>query len=356
MANYTESGALGMGESLAIVKRGNQCESLHKGSAAVMDSRGTLLYHISDPEHVYFSRSTIKPIQAIPLLASGAAERFGFTDKEIAICCGSHDGQDMHTATIKEILKKLDLDSEALQCGIHPPYNKETANRLIREGKEPSPLHNNCSGKHTGMLAVCLHKGWDLGTYYHPDHPLQKWIASILAELSGMDPEDLIAGTDGCGLPTYAMPLSRLALAYARLSDPSSVETDEYRAVIPRIISAMTRYPSMIGGAKEFDTDMISLAQGRMICKVGAEGAYCIGLLDQGIGIAFDIDDGGTRAAYPAAVEILTQLGVLTEEERDKLEGYHKPQMTNHREEPIGAIEPVLKLQPAGEKRIRAAE
>ncbi|RUT31752.1 asparaginase [Paenibacillus zeisoli] len=335
-----------MGEILVQVTRGDQIESFHTGSIAVVGQDGQLLYQVGEPSRPLFSRSAFKPIQAIPLVESGAADHYGLTDKELAVICGSHNGEPIHTEAVFSVLDKLGFTEEALMCGAHAPYYKPAYEGLLRSGGHYSPVHNNCSGNHAGLLALAKHLGSDPHQYRDPKHPVQAQVREVLKELAGTQDGDLRSAVDGCGIPTLMLPLDKLAAAYARLADPSKLPAQTASA-IKRITKAMVSYPQMISGTEEYDTDVIRVLGGKVITKVGAEGVHCTALLSQGIGVALKIDDGNSRAAYPAAMEVLRQLGVLSAEELGQLEAYRTPVIKNHLGEAVGGIEPVFTLRKA---------
>ncbi|RNB87019.1 asparaginase [Brevibacillus fluminis] len=333
-----------MVETLVVVKRGNQIESRHSGSIAVVDYEGNQLYAVGDVGRVTLTRSVLKPIQAIPVIQSGAADRFLFTDKEISICCGSHNGEQQHTKVVESMLFRLGLTEENLQCGVHAPYSQASYGELLRQGVEPTPIHNNCSGKHAGMLALALQLQSDISTYHHLEHPVQRKIEEALLALSGLKGDELVTEIDGCGVPTFGLPLHNLAHVYAQLAHPEKLDSLSLRTTVKRIVSSMMAYPEMVSGTDEFCTDVMRALPGKVLAKGGAEGVYCMGLPEKGIGIAIKIDDGAFRAAYPAAMEVLKQLGVLDAKEEEALLNYRKPPITNRRKEMVGVIEPVFAL------------
>ncbi len=328
-----------MAEPLVAVKRGEEIESRHFGSIAVVDEAGKLLYSLGDVKRITFARSMIKPVQAIPLVETGAADHFAFTDKEIALCCASHRGEKQHTETVIQMLHKLGLGVADLQCGAHPPYNTESYEELLREGGKYTAIHNNCSGKHTGLLATTLHLKGDPTTYYQPDHPVQRKILAALSLLSDVAEDQIKTGVDGCGVPTFALPLEKLALVFSRLASPQRVPVITTSSALQRIVSAMVHYPEMVGGTDVFDTDLMRAYQGKVVAKVGAEGVYGIGIREKGIGIAIKIEDGNPRALPPVALAVLERLGFLGEQEKEALKQYRNPLVKNNRQEVVGVME-----------------
>ncbi|QRG67612.1 asparaginase [Brevibacillus choshinensis] len=334
-----------MEETLVVVKRGSHIESVHTGSIAVVDWRGNLLYGVGDVERTTFTRSSLKPIQAIPLVQSGAADRFLFNDKEIAICCGSHNGEEQHTQVVRSMLFRIGLQEENLQCGSHPPYSQEHYLELVKKHVEPGQIHNNCSGKHTGMLALAMHLESDIATYHQLEHPVQRKVLDTLLELAEIGDGQVLTGIDGCGVPNFAIPLTKLAQIFAKLAHPVDIHSPSLKKAIQRITQAMMQYPEMVSGTNEFCTEVMKVTKGRVIAKGGAEGVYSLGLMEKGIGIAIKVADGNWRSAYPAAVEALLQLEELSPAEAAALRDFHVPAVTNRKGEHVGSVEPVFALK-----------
>lgn len=333
-----------MNEVLVNVLRGRYVESTHRGSAVVVNTAGTVLYEAGDPALQVYTRSCIKPVQALPMLLSGTADQLRLSPRELAVCCASHNGEPMHTETVEAMLEKAGLSSRDLQCGVHPQYSAEAYEELLQQGEKPGTIHNNCSGKHTGMLLEAKHGGYDLAEYTRPEHPIQRQVLVKLAELAGMETERIPAGQDGCGLPTYLLPLERLAYVFARIAVPDDLDA-KTAAAIHRLTDAMSEYPEMVGGTGEFDTMLMKETRGKVIGKIGAEGVYGMAVPDRGLGIALKIHDGSRRAAYPAAMEILKQLDILSPREFDMLSVFHNPVQKNHRGEKVGSLRPFFSLR-----------
>lgn len=333
-------------EILLHVTRGSLVECLHRGHIAIADAAGRVLASAGNPEVFMFARSSMKPIQALPVLESGAAEAFGFTDAEIAILAASHNGEEFHTATVSSMLAKLGLETHCLLCGPHAPFHAPSAACLAQAGIEPTELHNNCSGKHAGMLALALHLGADTGTYMDPAHPVQQRMLETVSLLSGYPAAKIVLGTDGCGVPVFGLPLSRLAAAYARLGELSREgQPGGLPAAAKRIVSAIAAHPGQVAGTGRYDTRLIEVTQGRLIGKMGAEGVFAVSAPQLGLGLALKIEDGAQRAIYPAVTEALVQLGWLTGPEADALSGFHKPVLRNWKGTEVGEILPVLRLR-----------
>jgi L-asparaginase II len=303
------------------------------------------------PQTVTFFRSSGKPFQAIPLLTSGAADRFGFTDQEIAIACGSHSGEPIHVETVQSMLKKIGLGEDALKCGVHEPFSVEVVRELARTQQSPSVLQNNCSGKHAGMLAVAKHLGAPIESYDEPSHPVQKLILQTVSKFSSIPVDQIVIGTDGCAAPVFGMPVRAMALMYARLVNPSADFEPPVKNAGRRIVNAMIQFPEMVGGTKDrLDTEMIRAGNGRLISKIGAEGVYTVGVSPSvdwpnGLGLALKVEDGDDRRARPPAViEALRQLDVLRASEITALAAYAPTPITNRRGERVGEARAAFSL------------
>ncbi|MEA5418507.1 asparaginase [Spirulina sp. CCNP1310] len=266
-------------------------ESTHKVTAVITDHRGRLLSQAGNGEMSTFIRSALKPFQALAVTSTGTLERFGLSDRDLAIMCGSHQGTVEQSRQVFHILWRCDIDPTALQC----PTPKG----------QDSPLQHNCSGKHAGMLAVSQQRYFPLETYLHRSHPVQKLIISKVSELLGMPAEEFIRARDDCGAPTYSMPMIQMARLYAQLASGDNLDLE-------RILRAMTHHPRMVAGEGAFDTELMRLTEGELVSKSGAEGIQCIGRVGQGLGLAIKVRDGAKRAKYAIAIHLLRQLGWLT--------------------------------------------
>ena len=339
---------------LVEVRRGPIVESRHRGHVAAVDGEGRLVATLGEPETVTYLRSSAKPFQAVPLVTSGAADRFRLTAAELALACGSHSGEDLHVETVARMLEKIGLDESFLKCGVHEPFDLATAERLRERGEKPTALRNNCSGKHTGMLALALHLGARPEEYDHADSPVQQAILRAVAKFSDLPVEEIAVGTDGCGVPVFGMPVRAMALMYARLAAPPTDFDEETRRACARLTSAMTAHPEMVGGTRErFDTEVMRACAGRVVSKIGAEGVYTAGVLPcerwpRGLGLAFKIEDGEDRRARSTiAIESLRQLDVLNEDAQKALKPYASFPVKNHRGENVGEIRASFKLSRA---------
>ncbi len=310
---------------LLALTRDGLVESVHYGGFAVVDATGRLLAAAGPVMQPLYMRSSAKPFQVMPLLEAGGQERFGFTPEEIAVMAASHSGTERHVAMVQGMHQRLGLGPEHLQCGVHPPLDRETARALRQAGKAPTPYHHNCSGKHTGMLALALLLGQPLETYLDPESPVQRRIRETLAAMAQWPPEALYVGTDGCSAPNFALPLYHAAWAYARLVDPRDLSPS--RAEAARLVAeSMMAHPFLVAGPRRFDTRLMEALPGKVVAKGGAEGYQGMGLPpgvagERGVGIALKIADGDVRhRAVPAvALALLEGLGVLTPQAREAL-------------------------------------
>lgn len=328
---------------LVDVVRSNLIESTHYGSIAVVDSHGRIIHQLGDADRMTFFHSSAKPIQAAVALEAGIAEEFKLDLKELALMMSSHSGEKEHIRVLQEIMEKLGVGEEVMECGIADPVSKEVLAELHSEGKKPGKLHCNCSGKHLAFIAVSKLKGYPLEAYHEAGHPIQESVKKVLADFCGVQPEAMMKGIDGCTVPAYAMPLRNLARAYANLCDPGFMG-GKYNKSQNYILSAMTLYPEMVAGKGRIDTALMKRYGSKVIGKIGAEGVYCSGLVGKGIGIAVKIEDGNTRAAGPAIIEALVQLQALSKEEAGELKEHWKPPLLNNKGENIGEIKPVFRL------------
>ncbi len=340
---------------LVTVTRGDLVECTHLGALAIVDSEGNLLYSLGDPYLITFPRSSAKPLQVLPLIESGGAEHFSFSDRELAVMCASHCGEDFHTATVQAILTRIGLDKSALMCGVHPPINKAAAVRLAEAGEKPTTLHSNCSGKHSGMLAMARYLGVSHEGYTEPAHPVQQHIVALLEQFIDLPAAKITLASDGCTVPTFGVPLYNFALGLARLVDPRRWETARQDAC-RRVMHAMQTHPEMVSGTDRLDTDLMRVAGGSLICKGGAEGYMSAAVLPctafpRGAGIAFKVIDGDQmgRARPPATIEILRQLGVLSAQQLSALAGYRTAAVFNMRGARIGETKPCFDLNQGGD-------
>jgi len=296
---------------LVETTRGGMVESVHIGSIAVVDAAGVVSWSVGNPRLRTFPRSSLKPFQLLTLVARGGIARFGFTAAEVAVMAASHSGEPIHVATVSSVLGKVDAPPSALVCGVQAPGDVQSAERLAGAGQAPTALHNNCSGKHAGMLALTRLLGAPLDGYVEPDHPAQRAVRECLVDVLQLDPADLPVGVDGCSAPAYAVALDKMARGFALLGQPDQAST-RWAAGLRTIAEAMRAHPELVGGTRNrVDTDLMRLGKG-LVAKGGAEGYFCIGHPD-GRGLALKIldGDGAQRARPVAAAMAARRLGWL---------------------------------------------
>src|SRR5215203_1331175 len=291
---------------LAAVTRGALVESVHRGRLVVCDPDGNVLEAVGDPEAYIFARSSAKPFQGLPLVLSGAADAFGLTDRELAVVCASHNAEEPHLAAVRSILEKVGLTEDDLQSGAHLPLYDPEADKLIRSGEVPRPIHGNCSGKHAGMLAVCVHEGHETATYRDPAHLLQRRILGLIAEVCGVEEDEVLIAGDNCGAPAFALPLHSFATGLARVATGDELP-DHLVGAAMRIRDAMRSHPFMVAGTGRFDTELMERTH--LLVKGGAEAVLAVGD-PEGWGMALKISDGAHRAVRPAALAALEHMGV----------------------------------------------
>jgi L-asparaginase II len=293
-----------MNPILVEFTRGGRVESCHHGAAAVVDADGVVVWGIGDVERSIYLRSTAKPLQALPLVASGAADRWSLTDAEIALACGSHAGEPIHVATAASMLQKAGRDASCLACGTHWPLGETAARALAASGGTPSALHNNCSGKHAGFICLACFYGLDPAGYAQPNHPAMREVTAAIAETTGVALDDSCRGIDGCSIPTFAIPLRALATGFARLGTGRRL-SPAFSTAATRIRSAIAFNPLMVAGTGQFDTRIATLFGETVLCKCGAEGTAAAAIPGQGLGLAVKIDDGAGRAVEIAMAALL---------------------------------------------------
>ena len=315
---------------LAAITRGALLESVHRGHLAVCDPDGNVLQAIGETEAYIYARSSAKPFQALPLVHSGAADALGLTDRELAVVCASHNAEEPHLAAVTSILKKAGLTEDDLQSGAHLPLYEPEADKLIRSGEEPRPIHGNCSGKHAGMLAVCVHEGYETATYRDPAHPLQRRILGLMAEVCGLREDEVLLAGDDCGVPAFALPLRSFATGLARIATGKALP-DELALAALRISDAMREHPFMVAGTGRFDTELMDSTE--LLVKGGAEAMLAVGSQD-GWGMALKVSDGAVRAVRPAALAALGGMGVEVPEAVSDVRGLHG--------EKVGEIRPLI--------------
>lgn len=328
-----------------VVYRGEVVESTHQASIAVVDGEGQLTHYFGEPEQLVQTRSSIKAFQSIPLHTSGAAERFGFSGEEFALMCASHNGSDEHRRVALSILTKAGLTADALQCGAHLPISMRINNRYPTQGEDTDPLRHNCSGKHSGFLALAVHLGQNPATYLEPTGEVQSRVRAALAHCCDVDEISLKPAIDGCSAPNYAVPLVNLAIGFMRFANAKS-DNVKIRSALSVIRAAVYEHPEMVSGEKRLDLDLARSFPGNVVCKVGAEGVEGIGFQHPSMGIAIKIHDGNERAQGPIIVSTLKQLGLVRNiSDFPLLKPYEEPVVRNYRKLETGRIAAVFNLR-----------
>jgi L-asparaginase II len=328
---------------LVEVTRGKVVESRHRGSVCVIDGDGRTVLSIGDVERPVFPRSAVKSIQALPLIETGAADALGFGNRELAISCASHDGEPEHAALASAMLAKVGLDVSALECGTHWPSSQKATIDLARAGGEPNALHNNCSGKHSGFLCTCRHAGIEIQGYSAYGHPFQEMVRETMQAVTGAAHEADACGTDGCSIPTYAVPLSSLAHGFAKMVTGNGLAPIRAKAA-SRLMAACMAEPFMVAGTDSADTALMRLAPGRLFVKVGAEGVYCAAVPELGLGIALKCDDGSFRAAEVMVAAVLERLLKTDTALSESLIRQANPVIRSRRGVVVGGLRPTAAL------------
>jgi L-asparaginase II len=343
-----------MNPMLVEVMRGDTLESAHCGAVAVLDADGAVLASLGDIERPIFPRSAVKLLQALPLVASGAAHSLGLSDEELALACASHNGEELHAQTAARMLAKAGLDASALECGTHWPYLDAAARALAAQGREPNALNNNCSGKHAGFLclACAQHGKVDLRQYVRgyvqAGHPVMREVTAALQATTGFDLANAPRGTDGCSIPTYAVPLRHLALAFARVGTGVGLSSGHAQAA-KRLRAAVAKAPFMVAGTGRFDTRVMQRLGERVFCKVGAEGVFCAALPERGLGVAIKIDDGNNaRACEVVMAAVIETFVALNSAEAGFMRPLSEPRLTNWNGIEVGRLRAAAVLRALG--------
>ncbi len=329
---------------LIQIIRGDLVESKHRGSVAVVDATGKVIFsegNILDP---VFPRSAIKPIQALMLIETGAAKRFGLGLAQIALACGSHSGSEIHTEIIGTWLEKIGCSQTDLVCGPSNPWSDYEKETFFKTETKATTLHDNCSGKHVALLTVAKHLGYPTSGYHRLDHPVQQRLMGLIEQMTGLDLHAEPKGIDGCGIPVFGIPLTNIALAMARLGNPDD-QPDARKDACKRVVRAMFDEPYLVAGKDRFDTRILEACRGDAIVKTGAEGVYSACFPNLGLGVCLKIDDGSRRAAEVAMMQVLRKLEVLTDKALGKLLNILEPPLFTRSKEVVGVIKGVGSLE-----------
>ena len=322
------------------VLRGDVVEARHTVHVVVTDAHGRVVARLGDGDGLTYYRSAAKPFQALPLVEEGVVSRFGISLPELALCCASHEGEPEHVAAARSILTKVGVDESLIRCGAHLPFGADASQELLALGGQPMPIHNNCSGKHAGMLALAVGMGWDPVDYHLPSHPVQDRMLREILRWTALGKTEVATGVDGCGVVCFAVPLFQIASSFARFS--VAVADNDGPA---EIVRAMTTHPFMVGGSGRACTQVMEAAAGKAFVKLGAEGTYIGGVPASGLGFAIKVEDGGRRAVEVALIRVLEELGVLTEAAVTAISHHRNPIVYNTRGEAVGEIRPAFHLE-----------
>lgn len=329
---------------LAFIIRGETTEAVHNGSVAVVDEQGKLTHYVGEPENITAMRSAVKPFQALPLLMSGGFDHFKFSEKQLAIMCASHNGTDEHTEVVDSNLKAAGNTPDDLQCGTHWPTGMKLNNQYPCNGEDNDPLRHNCSGKHSGFLALAKYQNDDIKEYLNPQSKTQQMVIQAVADMCEYPADKIDISIDGCSAPQFSIPPINLAIGFKNLATLQG-KSDKMTESLRRVFDAMNAYPRLVSGEKRFDYDLMRSFPSKVVCKVGAEAVEGIGFSEQRIGIAVKINDGNTRALYPVCVEVLRQLDIVDNIENFPfLKRYQRPEVTNYRGTLTGYIEAKFEL------------
>lgn len=319
------------------IYRGEVLENVHRGSLCVVDEQGKVICSAGDIDRMCYPRSTLKYIQQLPLLESGAFAHYGFTLQELAVMCGSHNGESQHLALVRKILNKIGLDESHLQCGAHPPACAADLEALYSEHKKPSAIHNNCSGKHAGFLAYAQYIGADTATYLQREHPLQQAIMQATAEVYDYPQDDFYIGIDGCSAPNFAMPVYQHAMGYKNLVSTKRF-SEKRRRSLEMIVRAVSENPFMVAGTGRYCTDLMQLCGSELVAKAGADGVFGLALKSRKIGLFIKIDDGKMSAQYHVAQKFVEKTGLFNPQILQKLKPYRQGELKNYAGKVTGNI------------------
>ncbi|CEQ02998.1 L-asparaginase II [[Clostridium] sordellii] len=331
-------------EVLVNTYRGDLVDLVTTGSIAVVDSKGNLIYSVGDPYEVAYARSSAKLMQAVVPVLYGAVDEYKINDKEIAQICASHSGEKIHVDTVRDILAKIELNEDYLQCGEHYPFKEDVAKLMKEKDEEPLAVHNNCSGKHAGMLATVKYLNEDLDTYYKANHPHQIRIIEMIGKLCDYNPDDIGIGLDGCGVPVHALPLNKFAYGMARMVEPSSLD-EKYREPVTRVVNAVMNNPVYASGSDRIDFKVMEKYPNKVVVKSGANGYFGGAIPDKGIGFAIKTHDGLSPMRNVVLIELLHQLGVIPSEDLAYFDDDYNLRVYNHKKELVGESKAIFKLK-----------
>lgn len=331
-----------MSEIVLNYTRAGHIENIHRGDVVAVNCEGEVVKSVGNAKLPMFWRSAAKPFQALPFVKNGGLEKYNLSQEELAILVSSHSGEENHVALVRGILKKLGVDESVLDCGVLRPLNSKVFKKMLANGEEILPVHNQCSGKHSQIIALAIMLGVPVEGYIRPEHEAEKIIFKHVAMAAKIPEKNLEIGIDGCGVPVFYLPLCNMALAYARLSTPKLGDWGEYEVAATKIRDAMSKYPQVVSGTGRIDLAVSEVSNGRIIAKMGSDAVYCMAIKDENLGIAFKIEDGDYLAVTPMVIAVLKKFDLLTKSEAEELDKKFPPILKNHRGEIIGTIEAVF--------------
>jgi len=331
-----------MSVELVYASRNGQVENIYRGDAAVVNLDGEILYELGDPFKKTFWRSSAKPFQVLPFIEAGGMERYQISSQELALMCASHGGEEGHVKAVLALLQKIGFEESDLNCGPAAPMFKEAGKELLWQQKKWSQLHNCCSGKHSGMLAIAAIKGYGTDNYEDISHPVQQEVLEIASEMSGVEKDQIGIGVDGCGAPIFYMPLFNMARAYTHLSKPDRVADRKRLQALERVAGAMTDNPWSVAGTDRLDTILMEVTGGRLLAKLGADGVYCVSIMGEGTGIALKVECGVIKAIEPVIIEILRRLNYIDRLQEQEMIDRLDFSIYNHRSEAIGNLKTIF--------------
>jgi len=334
-----------MSEVLIKIYRGNIVENIYRGDIAIIGGKGKLAFLTGDSEKITYWRSSAKPIQALAVIYSGAAEKYGLTEKEIAIMTSSHSGEEEHIKLIYSILDKIGLNEGNLLCGAYPVFHKSSTESLIQNKIPTKSIYNPCSGKHVAQLILCQYYGWRISDYYRLEHPVQQMILNSVAEMTEYPKEKIHLGIDACGVPVFGLPIKNMSYAYKSMINWKILDS-KYQQAAKKIVVSMIKYPEIVGGTGRFDTDLMRVSEGKLLAKSGADGVFCIGVHnDDGMGITIKMESGNMKFLPLVVVQVLYQLKILSKEKLNQLKQYCPSWVKNYRNEKVGKFISDFKLK-----------
>ncbi|HKL13411.1 MAG TPA: asparaginase [Halanaerobiales bacterium] len=331
-----------MSEILVKEYRGPLVENVHKGDIAIVTKEDKVDSYCGNIEKVVYYRSTAKPLQVLPVITSGAANHFKFTDKEIALMAASHSGEKIHTDILKDILNKIELNIDDLKCGTHPPFDRKTRNYLRKNNKKVTPAHHACSGKHASQLALAKYFNWDLKNYYKKEHPVQKLLLETIAEVTNYPASKIVQGKDGCGVVVFGLPLKYIAYSYSLMNNHEALP-DKYSNAAQKIVKAMKKYPKIVAGTNRFANKLNNAIKRDLLIKSGADGVFAFAFDEKGI--AIKIEDGSLKSTYPVVIEILKSYNIISDKEVENLIKYYRPTIKDSNGDIVGQINTDYELQ-----------